>query len=269
MSTHFAPADEQSDAAAERAARRFAVLAELTETGMEISRRILVEVRVLSQVETVEDLKLAPTSAELSLAFSRVSRAVRQTLALERKFEEPVKAAKETPEEAEAERLRAAEHGARVRRKLTHLFMKAGPGFEWGVKGYEQPLPGEFDDEDDADEDLDDPDEAMEAGRQASDAEVLAEVCADLGVELDVSRFGAADEVFSVRPEPNSESGERSADPLHHPAGGPEGALPAPVRRGDRQIVGDPMDLASQGPASHPPTGEELVPSSRRIIPPP
>ncbi len=233
------PLDDEDAARAERARRRFAVLAELTETGMEISQRIRVEVRALSRVETVEDLKIAPTSAELSLAFSRVSRAVRQTLALERKFETPVKAAKETPEEAEAERLRAAEHGDRVRRKLTHLFMKAGPGFEWGVKGYEQPLPGEFDDEDYADEDLDDPDETVEAGRSAPDAEVLAEVCADLGVERDVSVFGAGDEAFADRPEPGSETGGRSADPLHHASAlathGPEGALQAPVRRGDRQ----------------------------------
>jgi hypothetical protein len=218
MNARAAPPEDQPDAAAERAARRFAMLAELAETGMEISRRILVEVRVLSQVETVEDLKLAPTSAELSLAFSRVSRAVRQTLALERKFEEAPKAAKETPEEAEAERLRAAEHGARVRRKLTHLFMKAGPGFEWGVKGYEQPLPGEFDDEDYADEDLDDPDETVEAGRSASDAEVLAEVCADLGVERDVSGFGAVDEGVADGSAIPPEAGSLPADPLHHPS---------------------------------------------------
>jgi hypothetical protein len=219
------PVDTEDAARAERARRRFEVLAELTETGMEISRRILVEVRVLSQVETVEDLKLAPTSAELALAFSRVSRAVRQTLALERKFEEAPKAAKETPEEAEAERLRAAEHGARVRRKLTHLFMKAGPGFEWGVKGYEQPLPGEFDD------DETEADDWREDGAYAGDAEVVEEICADLGVERDVSVFGEAD------------------GPVSYP-------------REERQVFSDSVTPGSHGPAfeSDPPPGQELRP---------
>jgi hypothetical protein len=227
----------------------------------------------LSQVETVEDLKLAPTSAELSLAFSRVSRAVRQTLALERKFEEAPKAAKETPEEAEAERLRAAEHGARVRRKLTHLFMKAGPGFEWGVKGYEQPLPGEFDDEDYVDEDEAEGEDWREDGGYAGDAAVVEEICADLGVERDVSVFGP-DEGAADGPASDSDAGERSADPLHHASpsasDSPQDACQAPARRGDRQIVGE--DLASQGPASHPATGEELerrAPSDGRISPPP
>jgi hypothetical protein len=243
MNARVTPPDEQPDAAAERAARRFAMLAELAETGMEISRRIRVEVRALERVETVEDLKIAPTSAELSLAFSRVSRAVRQTLALERKFEDAPKAAKVSPEEAEAERARAAEVGARVRRKLTRLFMRAGPGFEWGVNGYEQPLPGEFDDEDYAEEDLDDPDETT-AGGSATDAEVVAEVCADLGVTRDVSVFREADEAVADRSEPESETGARSAGPLHHPS-----------------------PSASDGPP--PPTGEELDHSSRRVIPPP
>jgi hypothetical protein len=233
------PLDDEDAARKARAARRVEVLAELVDTGMEITRRIRVEVRALERVETVEDLKIAPTSADLSLAFSRVSRAVRQTLALERKFDEPAAAPRQTPADAEAERLRQAEAGARVRRKLTRLLMKAGPGFEWGVNGYEQPLPGEFDDEDVAGEDLDDPDETVEAGRSAPDAEVLAEVCADLGVERDVSVFGAGDEAFADRPEPGSETGGRSADPLHHASAlathGPEGALQAPVRRGDRQ----------------------------------
>jgi hypothetical protein len=264
MTAHTPPPLDPEDAArAERTLRRFEVLAELTETGMEVSRRIRAEVRALNRVETVEDLKIAPTSAELALAFARVSRAVRQTLALERKLEQPDKAAKQTPEEAEAERLRAAEHGARVRRKLTHLFMKAGPGFEWGVKGYEQPLPGEFDDEDETETD-----DWREDGGVAGDADVVREICADLGVERDVSVFGP-DEGAADGSASHSDAGERSADPLHHPAGGPEGALQAPVRRGDRQIVGDPMDLASQGPASHPPTGEELSAEPAVPNPPP
>jgi hypothetical protein len=170
MTAHVSPPPQtEDDARAARAARRFAILAELADTGVEIQRRIRGEVRALNQVKTVEDLKIAPTTAELSLAYNRVARALRQTLALEVKLETPPKAAKVSPEEAEADRARAAEAGARVRRKLTHMFMKAGPGFEWGVKGYEQPRPGEFDDEVFAEDDPEDEDEDdLAAGRSAS-----------------------------------------------------------------------------------------------------
>jgi hypothetical protein len=69
----------------------------------------------------------------------------------------------------------------------------------------------------------------------------------------------------------DSETGAPSADPLHHAsplaADGLEGALPTPVRRGDRQIVGE--DPAPQGPASHPPTGAELSAAPAVANPPP
>jgi hypothetical protein len=208
MNARFSPPPDKPDARAERAARRLAMLAELAETGMEVSRRIRAEVRALEQVETVEDLKVAPTSADLALGFSRVSRAVRQVLAMEARLEaDAVKAASPAdPEEARRERYdRAAEdirqwleadtakrraaRRERAARKVSVAMALADEGLN------------------DA-EDLGD----LEDWAEASDAEVMARVCADLGVERDISVFGgqAEGDEPSVPPRVRGGGAERS-----------------------------------------------------------
>jgi hypothetical protein len=72
-----------ADPAADRAERHGRVLQELTELGMNLARAVSAEA-------TVAD----PAKAnELALAFSRIARAVRQTLALEAKLAEERQAA--------------------------------------------------------------------------------------------------------------------------------------------------------------------------------
>jgi hypothetical protein len=208
MNARFTPPDEQPDAAAERAARRLAMLAELAETGMEISRRIRVEVRALDQVETVEDLKIAPTSADLSLAFSRVSRAVRQVLAMETRLEADAAKAASPPDPDEARHRGYARAGEELR-----AWLAADTARRRAVRRERSARAGSaamgLDDEDlDEADDLDDLDGMM----GASDAEVMARVCADLGVEREVSMFGgqAEGDALSVPPRVRGGGAERS-----------------------------------------------------------
>ena len=72
---------EAPDPAAARTERHLHMLAELAEIGMDLAR----EVR-RQALDTSED---APSAADLALTFSRIARAVRQTVALESRLAEP------------------------------------------------------------------------------------------------------------------------------------------------------------------------------------
>src|SRR5579872_3557516 len=78
--------DAEEDAAKLRAAERFAMLRELAETGMEMARALRLEARAVVEAEPVGG-EPPRSVADLVLAFSRVARAVRQTLALETRLE--------------------------------------------------------------------------------------------------------------------------------------------------------------------------------------
>jgi hypothetical protein len=67
-------------------ARRLVVLQDLTEAGMEIVAALRVEAQALSRGEAEPGAPGARGSSDLALTFSRVARAVRQTLALEARF---------------------------------------------------------------------------------------------------------------------------------------------------------------------------------------
>jgi hypothetical protein len=211
MTTHTAITLDDEDAARKaRAARRFEMLAELAETGMEVSRRIRTEVRALNAVETVEDLKIAPNSAELALAFGRVSRAVRQTLAMEARLE--ADEIRNAPDEDELRRRRwAAADEARRQWLEADTAKKRAARLERAARKVSVAMAL-------ADEDLADADELdeLDALVEASDVEVMARVCADLGVERDVSAFGDEVGVEAVGSVIRSDAGALAASPLHH-----------------------------------------------------
>jgi len=136
---------------------------------MEIARALQGEVR--ARVEPVE-ADTPQSVAELGLAFSRVSRAVRQTLALEARLEDD-RLARERAAEDRQWTSEAVERAARARARLM-----------W--RPY---LDDEAWDDDDLEDLSDGPDddrgEGFVADRPAAD--VVAGVCGDLGIEPDLS----------------------------------------------------------------------------------
>jgi hypothetical protein len=217
QSTSPAPDANPPDPNAARDAEQLEMLRELADGGMEFTRAMRGQLRVLTEAEpdpqTGEPTK---SIAVLGLAFSRVARAVRQTLALEVKFQEGPRS-RDTPSDAEA-RWRQEMEGAgeRLRAKLAAMgFYPARP------EGYE---PDDADDDRDDDEPPEnladrperDPDEGF--GPDRPPGEVLAGVCADLGITRDLSVW--ADE--------DRESGE------------------PPVGGGKSEMCGDPQ---ASGPA--------------------
>jgi len=156
------------------------MLRELADIGMEMARALQGEVRARAEAVDVEPAQAPQSVAELGLAFSRVSRAVRQTLALEARLEDDRLAREQAAKAAEEARSQAdselSERAAKVRAKLMQLIH---PDRERDHRW------------DDVDwEDLnDDPDdergEGFVADRPAAD--VVAGVCGDLGIEPDLS----------------------------------------------------------------------------------
>jgi hypothetical protein len=168
-------------AMAARAARRLKTLEELAEIGMDIAR--VLQRRVLD--EAASDAGAAQSADNsLGLAFARVARAVRQTVALEDKLDRPRQAPVLTPEaeraafladlaqSPEIARLRVVIHRDEVRAKV------------------EQVIAGEADGTDaekllaDLEERLDD-DEAGEDFTDRPIGELVAAICRDLGLTPD------------------------------------------------------------------------------------
>ena len=156
------------------------MLRDLADGGMEIARIVRRQVRAAeSDVGSV---------AELALAYSRVARAVRQTLALEVRFEEGRKA-RELPSDAEAlwrQEMEGA--GERLRAKL------AAVGF-YPTRAVGDDDPDDADDEERRENlaDRPDTDDREGFGPDRPAGEVLAGVCADLGIERDLSIWAEED----------------------------------------------------------------------------
>jgi hypothetical protein len=156
------------------------MLRELADIGMEIARALQGEVRARAEAvedETAESPKIV---AELGLAFSRVSRAVRQTLALEARLEDDRLARERAAEAAEEANARSngelSERAARVKAKLMQLLHPDRErDHRWDDDWFED-LSDEADDE---------PGEGFVADRPAAD--VVAGVCGDLGLKRDLS----------------------------------------------------------------------------------
>ena len=187
------------------------------------------------ELETVEatppaDRAGLATISELSLAFNRVARAVRQTLALEAKLEEDaLRREQAANDDMSYEDYQDA--ADRVRAKVFGLFEELDE--EDRLAALER---GEgTDDADDDREDLFDRPETD--GRRTDDCspvDVIAQVCRDLGVERDLGIWAEDDEApASDQPPPDS-----AMDPRLHGderiAGGGDGHTepkpPAPAR---------------------------------------
>jgi hypothetical protein len=93
-----------TDRAADRDAQRAATLQELAEIGMDLARALRREVMAAAEAPSpeaaTEPRAGAPGMAEVGLAFSRISRAVRLTLALEARLEADGKAVAQAPRPA-------------------------------------------------------------------------------------------------------------------------------------------------------------------------
>jgi hypothetical protein len=178
--------DRVETCAPDRAAERFAMLRELADIGMEIARALQGEVRARAEAVEVEPAEPPRSVAELGLAFSRVSRAVRQTLALEARLEDDRLArqrAAEAAEEANAQsNSELSERAARVRAKLMQLLHPDRErDHQWDDDWFEDLSDGPDDE----------PGEGFVADRPAAD--VVAGVCGDLGIEPDLRLWADGD----------------------------------------------------------------------------
>jgi hypothetical protein len=204
------------------------MLRELADIGMEMARALQAEVRARAEtveVEPVEPAESPRSVAELGLAFSRVSRAVRQTLALEARLEDErldrERAAKAAEDAQSQSNSGMSEAAARVKARLMQLIH---PDRERDHRW-----------DDDWDEDLsDEPDDERGEGfvsdRPAAD--VVAGVCGDLGLEPDLRLWADGDSVASVglRTETSDHRAEQGrGEPIaasgadaRHPDGGRE-----------------------------------------------
>jgi len=154
-------------AADARAQQRLALLRELSEIGMRLARG-------------VEGRAEAPDAGDVGLVFSRIARAVRQTLALEARLEEEHQArARKAAFEREQAAVRAAhapvvERSAIVRRAVVQAIEA-----DADEDDFEQLF-------DQLDERLDDR-EADEDYLDRPLGELVARICQDLGVAVDLS----------------------------------------------------------------------------------
>jgi CRISPR/Cas system CSM-associated protein Csm2 small subunit len=156
------PSDPAIDAAEARAKLRFEVLGELTQIGMGLARD------VGRQAAEPADPDAPPV--DLGLQFSRIARAVRQTVALEAKFDSEREA-----RQAKAEADRAAETRLRGIRRKTRV-----------GDIVERIIDEESDSErliETLSERLEDADDTDFADRPLG--EIVAAICRDLGVTVD------------------------------------------------------------------------------------
>jgi hypothetical protein len=162
---HGPQPSETADPAVARTERHLRMLAELGEIGMDLAR----EVRRQALDRTGE----APPAADLALTFSRIARAVRQTVALEAKLAE---GPSERARLSVADRWRSARRKRQVKEIVAAVIDdEAG---EYDVDGLHEQLQERLDDGDE---------EADFADRPIG--ELVARICRDLGVTPDWSLF--------------------------------------------------------------------------------
>ena len=196
---------------ADRTAARLAVLGELTGIGMAVARAVgrLAE----AVAETAEDAKERPAAraSELSLAFSRVSRAVRLTLALEERMEGAAAAAPAPANPyAQSGRLVSALYKAdQLGEAARDLIEHAAGEDEAKAERLGEALSERLD-ELDADEVLERP-----------LIELIARICKDLDIEPDWSLWGDQDwveDAGGVRAAKRAWAAVAAEDEEAHPA---------------------------------------------------
>ena len=145
------------------------MLAELAEIGMDLAR----EVRRQALDETTE----VPPAADLALTFSRIARAVRQTVALEARLAEPSQPGHAERPLSVSDRWRSARRKRQVKQIVGEIIeAETKSDFEADRLFAER------------DERLDDGDEEADFADRPL-GELVARICADLGVEPDWSLF--------------------------------------------------------------------------------
>jgi hypothetical protein len=182
------PSSEAPDPAAARTERHLRLLAELAEIGMDLAREV--------RRQALDQSEDSPPAADLALTFSRIARAVRQTVALEARLAEPPR-----PGHAERASLTVSDRWRSARRKR-----QVGEIVEGVI---ESDAAGEFDSYDllvDLHERLEDgyDEEADFADRPIG--ELVARICGDLGVEPDWSLL--KDEDWAIAAKSASTPGE-------------------------------------------------------------
>jgi hypothetical protein len=180
------PTSEASDPAAARIERHLRALAELAEIGMDLAREV--------RRQALDPSEQAPPAADLALTFSRIARAVRQTVALEARLAEPPQ-----PDHAKRPPLSVSDRWRSMRRKrevkeIVSAVIDAEVG-EYDVEGLY----------DDLNERLDDGDEEADFADRPI-GELVARICRDLGVTLDWSLF--EDEDWAIAAKSSSPPGE-------------------------------------------------------------
>ncbi len=193
-----------------RATRQMRMLQELAEIGMQLARAVGRQVAERTQEDPggADTDLAADLAADLALVFSRISRAVRQTIALEARLDRELLQAQKAENAAMAEQARAAERALARRRK--HAVREAvqealdaeacGPELEALLADLDERL-------EDAD---DDPDFA-----ELAIGQLVARICRQLGVVPDPSLWedeGGA--VHAGSPEPfRSQAGAEDEAP--------------------------------------------------------
>jgi hypothetical protein len=230
---HPAPAGR-----AARAERRLAMLAELAAIGMRLAREV--ERQALGEV----------LAGDPGLAFSRISRAVRQTLALEARLdaeaEVEVQRVSEARKRQEAARLREArKQKERVRRHVEDAIAANDDGRD--AEGLRLEL----------DERLEDPDYEDELGGRPIGV-IVAGICSLLGVNVDLRHFTDAElDYHFIRPDFRSEldTGVRAGCPVDPDDSAGEASEDPAIANdtGDPPSVRAPVNwLARPKPNPHP-----------------
>lgn len=116
-------AGAQAEVTGQRAERRLRTLEDLAEVGMALARSLLRRAELAEAGDAAADDEPVG-AAEAALAFSRLSRAVRQTLALEARLEDEQRA-RQAQTAAQAAERRAEEDERRAMRKLRLLIRKS------------------------------------------------------------------------------------------------------------------------------------------------
>jgi hypothetical protein len=198
----------QCGAADERAERHLQTLQELAEIGMDLAR----DVRAKALAPAPAPAPAEPARADFGLMFSRIARAVRQTLALEARFAED-RDARDRRTQTEHAKRRGLQRKNAVRQIVEQAIESETDGTEREDLLYDLHERFEYDD------DLGFADRPI--------AEQVARICRDLGVTPDWSLW--ADEDWAIEEAAARRHGSLDAAPLSRTEG-PREAPPDTAR---------------------------------------
>jgi hypothetical protein len=187
-SAFIAPAPDDPEGRAEIRARQLAMLHELAEIGMQMARAVRDEALARAEDEDVAPARPSPFGGgDLGLVYARIARAVRQTLALETRVAEGIEKVRIEHARAHVAAVRTAfdERQHEVRDYVADAIEAEAAERGTPEKDVERLL-------DDLDERLDDGD-YDEALADAPIGDLVARICADLGVTPDWSLWEGKD----------------------------------------------------------------------------